>query len=236
MSLYGPHMATPQDLASAYRETRARLTELCGGLGSDVASSHVPATPDWSIRDLLSHLTVIAAEPVAGNLPGDDQQAWMDEGMAKRRDASIDDLLEEWNEAGPAFEGIIESMGEALRNVVYDVAVHEHDLRHALGRPGARDTPAVQIGLEALLDQLGDRVREHELPAVRVRIDDADEEVVCGDGDPSVTLVGDRFELFRLLANRRSRNQVLSASWTGDPEPYLGALAAMPYPEQDIDE
>ncbi|MDZ7674669.1 MAG: maleylpyruvate isomerase family mycothiol-dependent enzyme [Acidimicrobiales bacterium] len=229
-------MATPQDLATAYRDTRGRITELCQGISPDVASSRVPATPDWSVRDLVSHLTVIAAEPVAGNLPGNDQQAWMDEGMARRREASVADLLTEWNEAGPAFEGIIESMGEALRNVVYDVAVHEHDLRHALGRPGARDTPAVQIGLEALLDQLGDRVREHELAAVRVRIDDAEEEVVCGDGNPSVTLAGDRFELFRLLANRRSRNQVLSARWTGDPERYLGALEAMPYPEQDIDE
>lgn len=229
-------MATPQELATAYRDTRGRITELCRGISPAVASSHVPATPDWSVRDLLSHLTVIAAEPVAGNLPGDDQEAWMDEGMATRRDATVDDLLEEWNEAGPAFEGIIESFGDALRNVVYDAAVHEHDLRHALGRPGERDTPAVRIGLEALLDQLGDRVREHDLPAVRVRIDDADEEVVCGDGDPSVTLAGDRFELFRLLANRRSRNQVLSARWTGDAEQYLDALEAMPFPDEDVDE
>lgn len=229
-------MATPQDLATAYRDTRRRVTELCRELTTEEAASKVPACPDWSVRDLLSHLAVIAAEPVAGNVPGDDQQAWMDEGMAARADASVSELLDEWNEAGPAFEGIIESFGDALRNVVYDAAVHEHDLRQVLGRPGARDSASVRIGLEALLDQLRDRVAEHQLPAARIRIDDADEEVVVGDGDPQVTLVGDRFELFRLLGNRRSRNQVLSAEWTGDPEPYLDALEAMPFPSEDLHE
>lgn len=227
---------TPQDLARAYRDTRGRIDELCRGLAPAEAATTVPACPEWSVRDLLSHLTVIAAEPVAGNLPGDDQQAWMDQGMAARADAGVGQLLDEWNQAGPAFEGIIESFGDALRNVVYDAAVHEHDLRQALGRPGERDAPAVRIGLEALLDQLGDRIREHDLPAVRVQIADTGDEVVCGDGEPQVTLAGDRFELFRLLGNRRSRDQVRAAAWTGDPEPYLGALEAMPFPGRDIEE
>lgn len=231
------HMSTtPEDLAAAYRDTRRRITELCGDLSAVEGERTVPACPDWTIRDLLAHLTVIAAEPVAGNIPGDDQDAWMQEGMSKRSGASVGELLDEWNEAGPAFEGIIESFGTDLRNVVYDVAVHEHDIRHALDRPGHRDTDAVRIGLEALLDQLSDRVREHGLSAIRVRIDGTGEEVVCGEGEAALTLAGDPFELFRLLGNRRSREQVLAANWDGDPEPYLGALEAMPFPTAPIDE
>ncbi|MBA2495602.1 MAG: hypothetical protein H0V33_00615 [Acidimicrobiia bacterium] len=42
------------------------------------------------------------------------------------------------------------------------------------------------------------------------------------------------FELMRLLGSRRSRDQIVAASWNGDVEPFLAALAHMPLPVHDI--
>lgn len=227
---------TPEALADAYRGARERIRELCSEMGAEEAERTVPTCPDWSVRDLLSHLTVIAAEPVAGNVPGDDVDAWMADGMAARGGSSAAELLDEWDQAGPAFEEIIRSFGAGLRNVVYDVGCHEHDLRLTLGRPGARDTDVVEIGLEALVDQLADRVREQGLPAAELVDSDTGRRWTCGDGEPRLSVTLPRFELYRMLADRRSRAQVLAAPWDGDVEPYLPALEASPFAPSDIDE
>lgn len=227
-------MSTPEQLSHEYRETRARIRELCGDLTDEQAATTVPACPDWTVHDLLAHLAGNAAEPVSGNIPGDDIQAWTDAAVERRKDVSPKELLDEWDEAGPAFEDIIVQFGTALRNVVYDAVTHEHDLRHALDRPGERDSAGMEVVLEALLDQLHDRVRERDLPAVRVTASDTGEERVCGEGEPGLSISLPRFDLCRILSNRRSEAQVRAAPWKGGVEPYLPALEASPFPEHDI--
>ena len=59
---------------------------------------------------------------------------------------------------------------------------------------------------------------------------------MVGDGDPAVSITTTPFELMRLLGSRRSLSQVVSAGWEGDIEPFLPALAHMPFPETDIEE
>lgn len=227
-------MSTPEQLSREYREARARIRALCEGLADEQLATTVPACPDWTVYDVLAHLAGNAAEPVSGNIPGDDIQAWTDAAVETRKDAPLKALLDEWDEAGPAFEDIIEQFGTALRNVVYDAVTHEHDIRHALGQPGERDSSGMEVVLEALLDQLDDRVREHDLPAVKVTASDTGEERVCGDGEPGLSISLPRFELCRILSNRRSEAQVRAAPWGGDVEPYLPAIEASPFPEHDI--
>ncbi len=45
------------------------------------------------------------------------------------------------------------------------------------------------------------------------------QERVLGEGDPAATVTADRFELVRMFGGRRSRAQILAASWSGDPTP-----------------
>lgn len=227
-------MTTPQELATAYRNARARIREVCQDVSEEDASRMVAPCPEWTVQDLLAHLTSNACEPVAGNIPGDDFQGWIDAGVEKRRRVPVKELLDEWDEAGPAFEGIIEQFGTALTNVVFDVVTHEHDLRLALDRAGARDSEGVDLALAAALDRLHDRVGEHALPAVQVEVSDTGEGRLCGEGKAGLSISLPRFELYRLLANRRSEAQVRAAPWEGDVEPYLPALEAFPFPEHDI--
>src|SRR3712207_8623982 len=49
-----------------------------------------------------------------------------------------------------------------------DSVTHEHDLRHALARPGARNGPAFELALDTYARFFGRRIKEHHLPALRV--------------------------------------------------------------------
>ena len=52
-----------------YAETKVRLLEAIGGFESDSWSTIVPATPDWTVLDLVAHVAGNAADGAAATLP-----------------------------------------------------------------------------------------------------------------------------------------------------------------------
>jgi hypothetical protein len=62
------------------------------------------------------------------------------------------------------------------------------------------------------------------MPALRIRYGER-ERVVGGDA-PAATWSGDRFEVLRALAGRRSRRQIEAMGWEGDAAPYLSLIPA----------
>jgi len=105
------------------------------------------------------------------------------------------------------FAEIIEQSGEHRPPI--DCHSHEHDLRHALGRPGDRSNSIIDLALFALVDA-----------PVRLQIEfDDGRSVETGDRTAAsiVTLRGaTTFELFRSRLGRRSLPQVRSYDWQGD--------------------
>jgi hypothetical protein len=63
-----------------------------------------------------------------------------------------------------------------------------------------------------------------KLPALELRY--GGKTRLVGSGEPGVAVAGEKFELFRGLAGRRSRDQLKAYDWTGDPEPYLALIPA----------
>jgi hypothetical protein len=102
---------------------------------------------------------------------------------------------------------------------VFDATLHEQDIRGALDRPGARDAESVVVALGFVEDALDSFVRLNALPTLRVV--SPEWTTVAGEGEPSVTVEASRFELFRTFGGRRSTEQFLALSWSGDPVPYL---------------
>jgi hypothetical protein len=70
----------------------------------------------------------------------------------------------------------------------------------------------------------GHRLRQAGIPAVRLSAADSDFTTVAGAGEPQASLEAPEFELFRALSGRRSRRQIASYTWTGDPDAYLAHL------------
>ncbi len=192
-------------LATAYRGVRERVTGIARGLDGPAAAAVVPATPAWSVHDLLAHLVGVSRDAVDGRLDGVSSEAWTDAQVQRRRGVPRDALLQEWGEYGPLFERRLARLPEAVGGqALVDAVTHEHDLRHAAGVPGARDTDAVAVAFEWMC---GARERGGR-PALRWRTEAG--ERVAGVGDPVATFTASRFELLRAAAGRRTREEVLA--------------------------
>jgi uncharacterized protein (TIGR03083 family) len=233
------------DLAAAYEETHDHLVEIVLALDDSALKTVVPASPAWSVKDVVAHVTGIAGDVAHGLTPPDldvleawrnpEQAAKRDTMTAKqvdeRRDRTLDQILEEWS-------GHIERLLPMLRGEVpfgtslpfvghvvnTDLAVHSQDVRGAVRVPGDRDSAGVGIGLAGYSFGLDLRIRALGLPALTLRY--GEKERILGDGEPAATLEAERFEIFRALSGRRSRDQILAMKWTGDPEPYLALIPA----------
>ena len=205
------------DYGEAYRELRRRVTALVADADADVV---VPATPDWTVKDVVAHVTGIVADIASGNLAGVGTEAWTAAQVESRREASLADVLAEWGEIAPGAEAIVGSFGEdAGMAWVSDAGIHEQDLNAALAAPRPEATASARIVLAAALRGLDGRVRDAGLAALA--FDLGTEELRVGAGDPGTVVAVDRWELTRALAGRRSEAQVRSWAWLGDPDPYF---------------
>jgi hypothetical protein len=117
---------------------------------------------------------------------------------------------------------------------LFDVTIHEQDLRGALGRPGAQDTPAIAAVRDRFVARLADRLRDRpplSLVGERWRWD-----AEPGTESPVVVQAPD-FELTRALLARRSAHQLRGWTVRGDVDPYLDAFTSLgPLPDADLSE
>jgi uncharacterized protein (TIGR03083 family) len=243
------------DIAKVYAEGRGRITELVAGLSDDEAAAKVPTCPEWTVHDVVAHLTGVCADVLAGNLGDVATDPWTAAQVDTRRDKSMKELVDEWSELAPQVEAFAGSFpGRAGDQWVTDLTTHEHDIRGALGRPGARDSDGVAVGVDFLVAlALHGSLAARGLGPIEVRADGhawvvgssqpvgadgdagAQESFLAGEDpapatDPPVgTLTAAPFELFRALTGRRSSAQVAQFAWSMDPGPFLAAFAYGPF-------
>ena len=250
-------------LEGAYERGRARIVDLVADLDPAAAATKVPACPNWSVHDVVAHLTGICADVLAGNLAGIATDEWTQAQVTARRSKTIAELVEEWDDVGPRFAARIDDFPGRIRvQPVADMTVHEHDIRGALGRPGERNSEGMQIALDFLVDSvLRAGVNALGLGPLEVRCGDrtwiagtgeptgeldkafgtalrSDDPLPVADAPPVGTLTVDAFDLFRALVGRRSATQIRNFDWTIDPEPYLPVFNQSPFATraEDLDE
>jgi uncharacterized protein (TIGR03083 family) len=203
------------DLPGTYRESRTRVGALVRGLDASQLETPVPACPGWDVSDVVSHVVAVAEDVMAGRLarPPTDEEAAAQ--VARFSGQSLGSVLATWERQAPAFEELIGKV--SARPPVADVLAHEHDIRGALGRPGARDDEGLRGITEMLLASLSPPV------PVLVRCDDFEVRVGPSEGEV-LELRTDHFDAFRWRLGRRSRAQLAAMEWSADPSPVLDAL------------
>lgn len=227
------------DLAAAYDQTYASMTTLTEGLDEQERITRVPACPDWTVKDLIAHVTSIAASLAIGGYPEDlnpsafwdnemaiRREAFIDEALETRREKSLDEILSEWAQAREPLMEMMRGARPWPRSdvpmidwiLVTDIAVHHHDLRGALGAPGDRDSLATGLSLRSYIEGMRFRALVERLPGFTVVA--GSRSWTIGD-DPAATVTADPFELARAVSGRRSPEQVSAFDWDTDPEPYL---------------
>ena len=215
------------EVGEAYRGIRIRVGELVATRDDPALAVPAPATPEWTVHDLLAHLVGVTADIVSGNLDGVGTDAWAAAQVEARRHATGDDLLAEWTEHGPVVEEMAGQFGRAAGQLVSDATTHEHDVRGALGAPGARDGDAVVLSFGFL----GLSLDAADRGALVVHHGDTTD--TLGTGEPVASLRIDDFEFVRALTGRRCVEQMAAYDWDGTFAPehlVLARFTARPDP------
>jgi uncharacterized protein (TIGR03083 family) len=172
------------DWAALYRANVEAVAGLAGDLSNEQLSARVPATPDWDVHDVLSHMAGGASDLVHDRMEGAPSPEWTQAHVTERSARSPKDLAQELRDHA---DGVAAKLADAERPaIVWDLVVHHADLHEALG-------------LGAMPEDLWLPVFE-AVASMRLA-EDAEQ----------VRAAAPSYELFRALFSRRSRGQL--AGW-----------------------
>jgi uncharacterized protein (TIGR03083 family) len=187
-----------------YRSCRERIMALVSGPGVD-PDLVVPATPLWTVHDVVAHVAGVANDARHGNMAGAPGEAWTAAQIERGRSRSVADLLAQWEDDGAVLDGVFSGAnGGMLSAGIFDVHTHEADLRQALGLPVSVPEDFLEWACPQLRDGFFERIIEQGLPDVQVDV-------------PYV-------EWFRGRFGRRTADEVCAYPWSTDPAPYLDSF------------
>ena len=204
------------DLGILYRTARERVTALVSAPGVD-ETMVVPATPEWTVHDVIAHLSGVGDDATNGNMAGAPGDVWTAAQVARGKDRTPAELLDPWGNTGPLMEAFFSSPGgAAMAAGVFDVHTHEADLRNAFGLPVAVPADFLAWVGEQFRTGFAAAVAEAGLPPVEVEASD--------------------FEWFRGRLGRRTVEEVRAYGWSADPEPYLDTFFIFGRAERSLGE
>lgn len=191
-------------VVEAYRDLRSRTIALVRSTPESRGHDLVPHCPAWTVRDVIAHLIGVPEDILAGRMDGVTTDAWTQAQVDRHRNDSLQQLADAWADSVASFDPVLPLIPSPVNSqLVMDAVTHEHDLRHALGEPGARDSSAVQVALGWLLDMAENRS--------------------AGTGEDLRSSGIAEFDLLRVLTGRRSSSQITALGLDG---PALVALLA----------
>ena len=209
------HLLSAEQVCEAYAALRVRVTELMQSLSLEQSKAVVPHCPQWTVKDCLAHMVGVPEDVINGQMDGVATDAWTDRQVQRHTNGSVADLLAVWETNAPVFSKILPNIPQpVLSQFMFDQTTHEHDIRTAIGQPGARDTLAVAVAEGFIRNSLA----QHSDPAIAQLA--------------AHKLAG--FEFLRSLSGRRSRAQILQNGF--DLELVEKFIHGLPFdiPESDV--
>lgn len=196
------------EIARLYTAAQRSFVALCDDLTDREWQTTVPCTPDWTVWDVLSHVAGVADDIVHGRVDGAATDPWTATQVDRWRHTPRAALIGQWTDQVEQAGAIVQAVGEARPPL--DCHNHEHDVRHALGRPANRESEIIRWAVELFSDASVGRA---------VEIDFTDGGAVALEGAAApIGLSGvSRFELMRARLGRRSRAQVTAYAWSEPP-------------------
>jgi uncharacterized protein (TIGR03083 family) len=210
-----PSLLPDEKVSRAYVELRVRVVELLRSLPEGEGGITVPHCPSWTVRELASHLLGVPDDIVNGRMEGVASDVWTQAQVERHRGKSLLTLADELAELATRFDPILPHIPPMARSqMTMDAVTHEHDLRHAVGQPGARDSLAVQAALGWLAVWV-----EARAPGSHRALFDA------GLAD---------FDLLRCLTGRRSLRQAMALGLPVDVLEAVQKDSPLRAPDHDV--
>jgi uncharacterized protein (TIGR03083 family) len=210
----------PADCGALYRAERRELLDLLRPLPAAALQTVVPATPAWSVHDVVAHLTGITADLNALRFDAATPEDWTARQVAERRGSSLADLEDEWEREAPRFEEGLELLGYELgSHYVGDLLQHSCDVREALDEAPVDDDLALAVALDFYVDGFSQTLTAAGVGAVEVRV--GHEGWTAGAGEVVATVTAARLPLLRAFGGRVGADDVRAFGWSGDVEAVL---------------
>ena len=220
------------DCDQIYEHARCELVARLRACRPEELATMVPATPEWSVHDVLSHLVGIAADLNAQAFGGD-PDSWTAAQVKSRAHDTVDELAAEWDREAPTFEDGLRLFGYDLgSHFVGDLLQHVADIAHALGLAHPGDDETLAVALDAYLVTFEKALEQAATGSVE--ISDGREHWTLGSGPVVASVSGERYELFRALGGRRHVEQVRALRWSGDVDVVLPVVSPYPMPVEPI--
>jgi uncharacterized protein (TIGR03083 family) len=224
-----------KDPGALYRDQREQFTRLVLSADAEDLERRVPATPDWTLRELTAHVTGIANDFLAGDVDDAGKPEWTARQVSDRSDRSIEALVEEWSGIAAELEPALDTLPPRIAYIIIaDLTSHKFDAFNLFDKKDDRDSPALLASLEFYVPWFGKRLKDEGLPTLEVIA--GEESWHAGREEPVGTLRAVPFELFRSLGGRRTRDEVKSLDWGVSPEPYLEIFTPYTYRETSLGE
>ncbi len=215
------------DCGVLYRAERRELLDLVRPLGAEELATVVPATPAWTVKDVVAHLVGITSDLNALRFDAPDPDIWTARQVASRRSATVAELEAEWEQEAERFEEGLRLLGYELgSHYVGDLLQHSQDVREALGRDDVDDDLALAVALDFYVDFFSQALVGNAAGAVTVAV--GDEAWTAGSGEVVATVTAERLPLLRALGGRVPEAEVRRFRWTGEADrvlPYVNAYA-----------
>ena len=146
----------PDDQVSeAYRRTRQSVLELLTQIPESSAAVRVPACPDWTLQQTVSHFVGVPEDLLAGRMEGVASDAWTNAQVRHHEGESLAELATALEATIIPFDAILPAIPRPSNSqLVMDAVTHEIDLREALGLPCVDSSPSLTVARAWLLGMI----------------------------------------------------------------------------------
>lgn len=221
------------ELVDAYASARQRVAGFVRDLDAAQLEQRVPACPAWRVRDVIAHMTGIAADFQDGRFPTGDMNAWTAEQVAARAERPFGDVVDEWDERAPGLEQLLSGpMAMVASNLVADVVTHEFDVHNAIGACDLRKPPEFDAAFATFARMQAAAIEAAGLPPVNLRPGGRR----LREDSTGTIVAGDDYELLRAISGRRTAEEIRRLDWSDDAEPYIPAFAPYALPQTSLGE
>jgi hypothetical protein len=149
------YLCPSEEVVIAYKDLRSRILSLSEKISTDDEEKIVLATPQWNIQKLLCHIVGVPEDILAGRMEGVTSDAWTGAQVELFRGLSVSELMVVFRNSAAPFDEVLPMIPQpVISQFVMDAVTHEHDLRGAMGEPGARDSTAVDVALGFFFESL----------------------------------------------------------------------------------
>ncbi len=125
------------DFGALYREHVADLGAMADDLSDEQLAVVVPATPAWTVREVLCHMAGGAHDQLTDRMDGAPSPEWTARHVGERVDRPVSEVIGELQSNQDSVAASLD--GSPFPAAAFDISVHHADLHEALGKPRLAD-------------------------------------------------------------------------------------------------